>query len=135
MSKNISRINPTTLPNSKAMGYSQISIVESGRTAYVSGQVAWQANNQPVPSDLVDQMRIVAKNSKAALDAMGAKPEDIAIARCFMVNLTPERLEQLFAPLLEFFDGSMPCITGVGVAALAAPDLQVELELTVRLPD
>ena len=29
----------------------------------------------------------------------------------------------------------MPCITGVGVAALAGPELKVELELTVRLPN
>ena len=62
-------------------------------------------------------------------------PEDIVIARCFMTDLTPERLEQVFPPLLDLFDGAMPCLTGVGVAALAGPDLQVELELTVRLPD
>jgi len=48
--------------------------------------------------------------------------------------LTPDRLNQIFPPLLAMFNGAMPCITGVGVAALAAPDLQVELELTVRLP-
>ncbi len=28
-----------------------------------------------------------------------------------------------------------PSLTGIGVAALALPDLQIELELTVRLPD
>jgi hypothetical protein len=38
-------------------------------------------------------------------------------------------------PLLELFDGAKPSLTGFGVAALAAPELQVELELTVRLPD
>jgi enamine deaminase RidA (YjgF/YER057c/UK114 family) len=116
------------------MGYSQISIVEPGRMAYVSGQVAWRASGEPVPADLVEQMQIVAANAKAALDALGAGPKDIVFARCFLTNLTPERLEQLFPPLLKFFDGAMPCVTGVGVAALAAPDLQVELELTVRLP-
>jgi hypothetical protein len=33
------------------------------------------------------------------------------------------------------FEGAQPCITGVGVASLAGPELQLEMELTVRLPD
>jgi enamine deaminase RidA (YjgF/YER057c/UK114 family) len=36
---------------------------------------------------------------------------------------------------LATFDGAQPSLTGVGVAALAAPGLQIEMELTVRLPD
>ncbi len=52
-----------------------------------------------------------------------------------MVNLTPERLEELIPAFLATFDGAQPCVTGVGVEALAAPDLQVEIELVVRLPD
>lgn len=134
MTQTIGRMNPSSLPNAGEMGYSQISIVEPGRMAYVSGQVAWRPNGEPVPADLIEQMKIVAANAKAALDALGATPEDIVIARCFMTDLTPERLNQIFPPLLEMFNGAKPCITGVGVAALAAPDLQVELELTVRLP-
>jgi enamine deaminase RidA (YjgF/YER057c/UK114 family) len=116
------------------MGYSQISIVEPGRMAYVSGQVAWRPNGEPAPAGLAEQMVIVAANARAALHALGATPEDIVIARCFVTDLTPERLQQLFPPLLEMLNGAKPCITGVGVSALAAPELQVELELTVRLP-
>ena len=135
MSHAITRLNPPTMPNSVQIGYSQISIVEPGRMAYISGQVATLGTGAPAPSDLVSQMEIVVANTKAALTALGAGPEDIVIARCFMTDLTPERLEQVFPPLLDLFDGAMPCLTGVGVAALAGPDLQVELELTVRLPD
>jgi enamine deaminase RidA (YjgF/YER057c/UK114 family) len=134
MTQAIVRMNPSALPNAAEMGYSQISIVEPGRMAYISGQVAWRPNGEPVPADLVEQMKIVATNAKAALDALGASPEDIVIARCFMTDLTPARLNQIFPPLLEMFNGAQPCMTGVGVAALAAPELQVELELTVRLP-
>jgi enamine deaminase RidA (YjgF/YER057c/UK114 family) len=135
MTQAIARMNPPTMPDAGALGYSQISVVEPGRIAYVSGQVAALPGGGEVPADLVEQMRIVAANAKAALDALGALPEDIAIARCFMTDMTPERLNQVFPPLLEIFGGAMPCITGVGVAALAAPELQVELELTVRVPD
>lgn len=133
MTSPIARLNPPTLPDAGAMGYSQISVVEPGRMAYVSGQVAWRPGGEAPPADLVEQTRIAAKNARAALDALGATPQDIVIARCFVTDLTPERLHAVFPPLLELFDGAAPCITGVGVAALAGPDLQVELELTVRL--
>lgn len=133
MTSPIVRMNPPALPDASAMGYSQISVVEPGRMAFVSGQVAWRPGGEAPPADLAGQMKIVASNARAALAALGATPHDIVIARCFVTDLTPQRLEALFPPLLELFDGAQPCITGVGVAALAAPDLQVELELTVRL--
>ncbi|WP_263772071.1 RidA family protein [Propionivibrio soli] len=135
MKPSIVRMNPSSLPDASAMGYSQISVVEPGRMAYISGQVAWRPGGEPVPEDLVEQMKIATGNAKATLEALGATPHDIVIARCFMTDLTTERLNLIFPPLLAFFDGAQPSVTGVGVAALAAPDLQIELELTVRLPD
>ncbi|ABC82651.1 RidA family protein [Anaeromyxobacter dehalogenans] len=135
MTAPIARLNPPTLPDAGAMGYSQISVVEPGsRMAYVSGQVAWRPGGEAPPADLLEQTRIAARNARAALDALGATPQDVVIARCFVTDLTPERLHAMFPAVLELFDGAKPCLTGVGVAALAAPDLQVELELTVRLP-
>ncbi len=131
----IERINPSTLPNSAQIGYSQISVVEPGRMAYISGQVALPPDGAPIPADLVGQMNVVVKNAKAALNALGANPDDIVIARCYVTNLTPQRLEQAMPTLLKFFDGAKPSLTGVGVAALASPEFQVELELTVRLAD
>jgi enamine deaminase RidA (YjgF/YER057c/UK114 family) len=131
----IARINPPQLPNAEGIGYSQISVVEPGRVAYISGQVAVSADGAPVPTDLAEQMKVVARNARAALDALGASAKDIVIARCLVTDLTPERLEQVMPPLLELFDGAKPSLTGFGVAALATPDLQVELELTVLLPD
>lgn len=131
----ITRLNPPSLPNAAELGYSQISIVAPGRMAYISGQVAWRPGGGPVPSDLVEQMRIVALNAKAALDALGASPQDVVVARLYVVDLTPERLDALLPAFLATFDGAQPCVTGVGVAALAGPDLQVEMELVVRLPD
>jgi enamine deaminase RidA (YjgF/YER057c/UK114 family) len=131
----IVRMTPPALPDSSAIGYSQISIAEPGRIAYVSGQVALRADGAAVPSDLADQMNVVVEKARAALNALTARPGDIVIARCFVTDLTPERLAQVMPPLLSLFDGAKPSLTGVGVAALAAPELQVELELTVRLPD
>jgi len=135
MKESIVRLNPSTLPNAGEMGYSQISVVEPGRMAFISGQVAWQPNGEPVPENLVEQMKLVSKNALSALDSVGAKPEHVVMARIYVVDLTPERLEELMPPFIATFDGAQPSVTGVGVEALAAPDLQVEMELVVRLPD
>ena len=83
---------------------------------------------------MAEQMSIVATNAQAALAAVGAGPQDVVIARIYVVDLTPERLEELMPPFLSTFEGAQPCVTGIGVQALAAPDLQVEMELVVRLP-
>lgn len=135
MTTPIVRLNPSTLPNAGEIGYSQITIVEPGRMAYISGQVAWRPNGEEAPENLTEQMKIVSLNVKAALDAIGATPHHVVSARVYVVDLTPERLEELMPPFLATFEGAQPCVTGVGVAALAAPDLQVEMELVVRLPD
>lgn len=131
----ITRLNPPTLPDSTRIGYSQVSIVEPGRMAYVSGQVGQRVGGGPAPDDLAAQARLAASNAKAALDALGATPEDIAILRCFMTDLSEETLATAFPAVLEMLDGAMPSITGIGVAALAAPGLKIELEMVVRLPD
>ena len=92
----IVRLNPSTLPNAGEMGYSQISVVEPGRMAYISGQVAWR-DGLAVPQGLAEQMSIVSLNAKDALDAVGATPHDVVIARIYVVNLTPERFGRAHA--------------------------------------
>ena len=135
MTQSITRLNPPSLPDAGEMGYSQISIVEPGRMAFISGQVAWSPDGAPVPEDVAEQMKLVAGNAASALEAIGAGFADVAIARIYMVDLTPERLEKVMPEFLAAFDGVQPSVTGVGVATLAAPGLQVEMELVVRLPD
>ncbi|MAS44262.1 MAG: hypothetical protein CML46_06875 [Rhodobacteraceae bacterium] len=135
MPQTITRLNPPTLPAPSEMGYSQISIVEPGRMAYVSGQVASRQGDEALPEDLAAQSRLAAANARAALDALGVTPADVAMLRCYVVGLTSETLEQVFPPVLEMLDGARPSVTGIGVEALAADTLKVEIELIVRLPD
>lgn len=134
MAQSLSRLNPPTLPDASGLGYSQITIMEPGRLACVSGQVAWRSGGEPVPDDLAEQARLVTDNAKAALDAIGAAPHDIVMVRLYMTDLTPERIGKIMPHLTAFFNGARPSLTGVGVAALAGPELQMEMELVVRLP-
>ncbi|MDQ0317263.1 RidA family protein [Amorphus orientalis] len=135
MTASIIRLNPPTLPDAGAIGYSQITRVEPGPMAFISGQVAVRPNGEPAPDDLVEQTKIVGANAKAAVAAVGATMKDVVMARVYMVDLTPDRLAAASSELFGIFEGEQPSLTGVGVAALAAPDLQLEMELVVRLPD
>lgn len=134
MTSSIIRLNPASLPDAGAAGYSQISIVEPSRLAFISGQVAWRRDGQPTPDTLAGQAEIVVSNARAALTAVGASPKDLVMVRVYLVNLTPERLEVLWPHIHALFDGALPSLTGIGVAALASPELQLEVEMIARLP-
>lgn len=130
----LTRLNPASLPDAGEVGYSQITVAEPGRLAFVSGQVAWRRDGGPAPGDLAEQAALVVANVKAALDAVGATPRDLVMVRAYLVDLTPERQDVVMPHLLALFDGARPSLTGIGVAALAAPGLQLEVEAVVRLP-
>ena len=130
----LTRMNPLSLPDAGMVGYSQITTVEPGRLAFVSGQVAWRRAGEQRPGSLTEQAALVFSNARAALEAVAASPHDLVMVRLYVVDLTPERQHEVMPQLLAFFDGAQPSLTGIGVAALAAPDLQIEMEMVVRLP-
>lgn len=135
LSDALSRLNPESLPDSVRLGYSQISIVEAGRTAYVSGQVASDREGNAIPESLSDQTSSVTRNLQAALDAMGAHVSDIIFLRIYVVDLCEEKLGQSFPIILQWLAGTQPGITGIGVTALAGAELKIEVEMAVRLPE
>jgi enamine deaminase RidA (YjgF/YER057c/UK114 family) len=135
MTETITRINPQSMPDASQAGYSQISVVEPGRLAFVSGQVAWRRGDGAVPGTLPEQVDIVTENLAAALDALGATTHDIAQIRIYAVDLDAESMGIGMAALGKFLNGAQPSLTGIGVSALASPDLKIEVEMVVRVPD
>lgn len=135
MTQTIKRLNPETLPDAGQAGYSQISIVEPGRLAFVSGQVPWKRDGGPVPGALGEQVAIVAENLSAALVALKATTEDIAQMRIYVVGLNPESMGVGMAAIGKFLNGAQPSLTGIGVSALAGPGLLIEVEMVVRVPE
>lgn len=133
MPGSIDRINPPALPDTSQIGYSQISIAKPASLAFVSGQVAWQPNRAEVPVSLEAQTAIVIENLREALNALKATSDDIIQMRVYMTDLRPETQEIAMTQLLSFLDGARPSLTGVGVAILADPHLQIEVEMVVQL--
>ena len=87
-----------------------------------------------MPGTLVERTSVVFKNLKGALDALEANPDDIVQMRIYVTDLRPERQEIAMTEISRFLDGAQPSLTGIGVAALAAQELQIEVEMVVQVP-
>lgn len=59
-------------------------------------------------------------------------PHDIVQMRIYVTDLTDETLSEAMKQLTVFLNGARPSLTGVGVAKLASPDLQIEIEMVVQ---
>lgn len=130
----ITRRNPSTMWDSTANGHSQISIAEPGRMAYLSGQIATVEDGSPLPASVRGQAERIRINLKAALDDLGASVRDIVMLRLYVVNGTTDRFLEAYSAVREMLDGEMPSVTVLGVQSLFTPALQVEIEMTVRVP-
>ena len=128
------RLNPASMLDATAIGNSQISIAEAGRLAFVAGQTATPRDGGPVPGDLKSQARVVATQLTAALRELKASARDVIAFRMYVVNATADRFEEAWSPIHEVFGGEMPSGTAIGVQALWTPDLQLEVEMVVRVP-
>tara|TARA_R110002020_G_scaffold210768_4_gene417055 strand:+ start:1773 stop:2156 length:384 start_codon:yes stop_codon:yes gene_type:complete len=126
-------MNPDTLPDAAKAGYSQITIANPGRLAFVSGQVAWGADGSVVPETLEAQTKQVVANLGGALRALNAGNRDIVQMRVYMTELNDETMAIAMTQIVNFLDGEQPSLTGIGVAALAGPDLKIEIEMVVQL--
>ncbi|WP_386176692.1 RidA family protein [Sulfitobacter sp. R86518] len=134
MQTSLKRMNPATLPNAGSMGYSQIVLANPGTLAFVSGQVAQTADGSAVPDGLAAQTGQVVANLAEALGAVGASPQDIVQMRIYVKDLDDDAMAIAMPPIMGFLDGAQPSLTGIGVAALAGPDLKIEIEMIVRIP-
>ena len=130
----VSRRNPATMWDMTSVGFSHISVVESGRLAFLSGQIATTLGSEGVPDDFASQARLATANLAAALKELKASAHDIVMLRVYVVNADAEKFQQAVAPLRQLVGDAMPSITTVGVQALYLPEIMVEMEMTVRLP-
>jgi enamine deaminase RidA (YjgF/YER057c/UK114 family) len=124
-------INPDGLP--KPAAYYQVGVATGTRTIHVSGQVARSADGTPVGAgDLAAQTEQVYRNLDTALRGAGATFADVVKLTAYVVDWAPAKMAELGVGAARAaealgFDPVRP-ITLLGVAALAEPDLLVEVE-------
>ena len=119
-------------------GYSH-AVVTSGRTAFVSGQVALDEDGAVVGGpDVFAQTTQALRNLERVLDALGASWGDVArlgwyVLDASRVQAVRDARDAVLDPVLG--DQPRPASTLVQVAALFRPDLVVEVDAVVSLPD
>jgi enamine deaminase RidA (YjgF/YER057c/UK114 family) len=129
-------INPDGLPRPE--NFAQIGLATGSRTAYIAGQVARDAEGNPVGAgDLAAQVEQALTNINVAVEAVGGTFADVAKLVAYVVDWTPDKLELVVAGAGRAaaklgIDPVRP-VTLVGVAALTEPDMLVEIEAVAVL--
>jgi enamine deaminase RidA (YjgF/YER057c/UK114 family) len=124
------------LSNSLAVGYSQ-AVTAKGKMIFVAGQVGWDAKGTMAPT-FEAEVKQALENVRTALKEAGARTDHVTQIRYFMVGLTRERVGVLSKALreLQMWDPEKPPAgTVVGVACLARPEFNIEIELMAVMPE
>lgn len=123
-------INPTSLFDSQQYGFSQIVVTNPGKMIFISGQVAWDENQQIVgENDLAKQTQQALDNLKIALEAAGATLENVVMLRIYKVNYQKED-GVIISQLLKtrFGTDHPPASTWLSVLGLANEGFMIEIE-------
>jgi enamine deaminase RidA (YjgF/YER057c/UK114 family) len=126
------RIDPITV---KSRPYYAHAVARQGTPVFLTGQVAWDEDGKVLGvGDIEAQIEQVWRNIRSVVDEAGAEIGDI-------VKLTTYATDRAFIPALHaerakhFTPGGFPASTFIQVLGLAEPDLLVEVEAVLMLPD
>ena len=103
--------------------FSQAVVVHSGRvkTIYVSGQIGIGGD------DLSTQAVTALENLVAQLARAGATKEDLVSMTTYVVDYAPADAQVCIEAMKQVLGDVYPAWTLLGVQALAAPDLRIEI--------
>jgi 2-iminobutanoate/2-iminopropanoate deaminase len=124
-------INPPTLLDPTPFGYKHITLDTSSGVAYIAGQVAFALDGKIVGSTLAEQLVLVEKNLRLALEALEAGAEDILRLNTFVTNFQQDPDLATLEPFL--FRMGSPVNAVLGVRSLAIDGLLVEVQMTVAV--
>ena len=84
--------------------------------------------------DVAAQAEQALANLGHSLAAASATPADVTMLRTYIVDYRVEQAAKLAPHFERFFQGRPPATTRVGVQALAAPGLLIEIEAVAVIP-
>lgn len=126
-------VNPQNLYDPTPNGYSTAVIVpREGRVAYISGQ-GGQDSSGALSPDFAVQVQQAYANLRTALDALGARPDQVAKLTVFVVDHDMSKLEVLTRKVKEMFGAALPAQTLIPVPKLAIDAMLFEVDAVVML--
>ena len=108
-----------------------------GRQIHVAGQIGWNAQQQMVSADFVEQAAQAMRNIVAVLACDGASPAHIVRLTWYVTDRARylESGAALGAAYREILGRVYPAMSAVQVCALMEADALVEIEATAIVPD
>lgn len=106
--------------------------IRVGNMLYVSGNVGTDANGN-LAEGCEAQSRQVMANIRAIVEAAGGRMEDVCKITCFLTNM--DDYAAYSKVRLETWPANPPASSTVGVTCLVRPEMLVEVEAIVKLPD
>jgi enamine deaminase RidA (YjgF/YER057c/UK114 family) len=126
-------VNPQNLYDPSPNGYSTAVITpREGRVAYISGQ-GGQDSTGALSPDFAVQVKQAYANLRTALDALGARPDQVAKLTVFVVDHDMSKLEVLTKNVKGMFGEALPAQTLIPVPKLAIDPMLFEVEAIVIL--
>jgi enamine deaminase RidA (YjgF/YER057c/UK114 family) len=113
------------LPVFPGTHYSQVVSAAPGRLVWIAGQVGWNKEGIVAP-DLEEQTRQTFRNLEFCLRAAGCSMSNVVDLTVYV--LEPSAVGVTHKVRKEFFSVDPPASTSLVVAALARPDLLVEVQ-------
>jgi len=112
----------------KPSTFSQIAVTKGDKVVYISGQTARDPTSKIVAvGDVKGQAEKVFANLRMAIESVGGSMDDIAKITTFVVNLQPDDRVWIGEMVKKHFP-KPPAHALVGISALAAPELLIEIE-------
>jgi len=129
----ITLVNPEGLP--KVDIYRQVSVATGSKLVFIAGQVARDADGGTVgEDDLAAQVEQCYLNIGTALAEVGGSFDDVVKLTVYLVDWTADKMplfvEGVARASAKLGVNPVPPLTGIGVAALAEPNMLVEVEAT-----
>lgn len=126
-------VNPPNLGDPTPNGYSTAVIVPANaRVAYISGQGGFDGTGALLP-DFATQVAQAYANLGAALEGIGARPDQVAKLTVFVVDHDMSKLGVLTQNVTAMFGDRLPAQTLVPVPKLAIDPMLFEVEAVVVL--
>jgi 2-iminobutanoate/2-iminopropanoate deaminase len=107
--------------------------IVAGNLVFTAGNVGWVPETREIPAGIEAQTAQTLENLKSVLEAAGTSLEHVVKVNIFLTNMDDfAAMNQVYR---GYFPENPPARTTVGVAALALPDLLIEIEMVALLPD
>ena len=126
-------VNPTGLYDPAPNGYSHAVIAEGGtRIAYIAGQ-GGEDHSGALSPQFADQVKQAYANLRTALDAAGAKPDQVTKITTYVVDYNQSMLGVMTQNVKQMFGDSLPAQTLVPVPRLALDGMLFEVDAVAVL--